>query len=152
MSRTTRILAVASGGGHWIQLLRLRRAFDGCDVHYATVDAADRAAEVDPAPCHALPDANRDGKLAMLRLGLATVRLALRVRPDVIVTTGAAPGLLSLMAGKLVGARTLFIDSMANGDELSMSGRLAVGRADAVFTQWEHLARVDGPHYHGAVL
>lgn len=32
------ILAVASGGGHWIQLLRLAPAFAGADVHYATTD------------------------------------------------------------------------------------------------------------------
>ena len=27
-----KILAIASGGGHWIQLLRLRPAFSGADV------------------------------------------------------------------------------------------------------------------------
>ena len=34
-----RILALSSGGGHWVQLLRLRPAFDdGCEVTFATVD------------------------------------------------------------------------------------------------------------------
>ncbi len=35
--RRVRVLAVASGGGHWVQLLRLRPAWEGCDVAYATV-------------------------------------------------------------------------------------------------------------------
>ena len=30
-----RVLAISSGGGHWIQLLRLRPAFAGADVHFA---------------------------------------------------------------------------------------------------------------------
>lgn len=30
------VLMVASAGGHWQQLMLLREAFDGRDVHYAT--------------------------------------------------------------------------------------------------------------------
>ena len=40
--RRTRILAVASGGGHWVQLLRLRPAFAGDRHHPGTSDQADR--------------------------------------------------------------------------------------------------------------
>jgi hypothetical protein len=35
---TKTILAIASGGGHWIQLLRLKSAFEGHRVIYASVD------------------------------------------------------------------------------------------------------------------
>ena len=42
--------------------------------------------------------------------------LLLRHRPDVIVTTGAAPGYFALRFGKLLGARTIWIDSMANAE------------------------------------
>ena len=35
--KKTRILAVSSGGGHWIQMLRLRPAFAGTDVTFASV-------------------------------------------------------------------------------------------------------------------
>ena len=37
--RSVRILAIASGGGHWTQLLRMRPAWEGCDVAYATTHA-----------------------------------------------------------------------------------------------------------------
>jgi hypothetical protein len=38
MKRTRKkILAVSSGGGHWIELLRVRPAFEGADVVYVTV-------------------------------------------------------------------------------------------------------------------
>jgi hypothetical protein len=39
------ILAVSSGGGHWVQMQRLAPAFAGADLHYATTDAT--AAEAD---------------------------------------------------------------------------------------------------------
>lgn len=73
-------------------------------------------------------------------------------RPDVVVTTGAAPGYLAIRLGKLLGARTIWIDSVANADELSMSGRRALQQADVCITQWEHLADRDGPHYYGSVF
>ena len=47
--RPTRILAVSSGGGHWVQMLRLRPAFAGAEVHFASV-APSSAAMVAPAP------------------------------------------------------------------------------------------------------
>ena len=36
-SASKRILAVSSGGGHWIELLRIRPAFEGADVAFVTV-------------------------------------------------------------------------------------------------------------------
>ena len=35
-----RVLAISSGGGHWVQLPRLRPAFAGAEVTYVTVDRA----------------------------------------------------------------------------------------------------------------
>jgi hypothetical protein len=47
--KTIRILAVSSGGGHWIQLLRLRPAFAGKHVTFASVGRS-AASEVAPGP------------------------------------------------------------------------------------------------------
>ena len=75
----------------------------------------------------------------------------LRERPDVVVSTGAAPGYLALRCAKLLGARTVWIDSVANVEELSLSGRIASTKADLCLTQWPHLAA--GPvGYEGSVL
>ena len=70
-----------------------------------------------------------------------------------MVSTGAAPGLVALALAKLMlGSRTIWIDSIANSERLSLSGRLARPVADAWLTQWAHLARPGGPDYWGAVL
>ena len=49
-------------------------------------------------------------------------------RPDVIITTGAAPGAMALVFGKLVGARTIWIDGLASADKLLASGRWSAFR------------------------
>ena len=32
-----KVLAVSSGGGHWIQLMRIKHAFEDCSVTFVTV-------------------------------------------------------------------------------------------------------------------
>jgi UDP-N-acetylglucosamine:LPS N-acetylglucosamine transferase len=78
--------------------------------------------------------------------------IMLRERPDVVISTGAACGYFSIRLGKLMGARTIWIDSIANIDEVSMAGQLVKPYADHWLTQWPHLAQPGGPRYFGAVL
>ena len=56
--------------------------------------------------------------------------VVVRVRPHVIVTTGAAPGYIAIRLGRILGARTVFLDSMANAEKLSLSAHLAERHAD----------------------
>ena len=149
--RGTRVLAVASGGGHWVQLLRLRPAFDGCDVTFVTVRESYRT-QVAGCRFIAVNDATRWNKLSLLRLAIRMLVIVLRVRPDVVVSTGAAPGYFALRFGRWLGARTLWIDSIANVEEVSLSGRRISRHVDAAFTQWKHLEGTPGFRHRGAVL
>ena len=65
--KAKRILAVASGGGHWVQLLRLRPAFEGHDVAYVTVQASYRVS-VPHQRFYAVTDATRWSRLALLKM------------------------------------------------------------------------------------
>jgi len=145
-----RVLAVASGGGHWVQLLRLRPAFAGTDVVWLTTNA-EFAKDVGER-LFVVQDANRWNKLALVKMFLQVAWLIVRLRPRVVVTTGAAPGFAAIVFGRLAGARTIWIDSIANSEELSLSGQKAGRWAHLWLTQWEHLARPGGPEYWGGVL
>jgi UDP-N-acetylglucosamine:LPS N-acetylglucosamine transferase len=147
----TKVVALSSGGGHWIQLLRLRPAFAHCDVTFATVDEGYRG-DVDGAPFHTVADANRWNKVALVRSLVSVFLLLWRERPDVVISTGAAPGYFAVRLGKLLGARTIWVDSIANVEELSMSGHKAGKHVDVWLTQWPHLARAGSPAYRGSVF
>jgi UDP-N-acetylglucosamine:LPS N-acetylglucosamine transferase len=150
--KKTKVLAISSGGGHWVQLLRLRPAFANCDVVFATVKEGYRANIGPEAEFRLIPDANRWNKLDLARALVAIFSLIWRERPDVVITTGAAPGYFAIRIGNLLGARTIWVDSIANGEELSLSGKKAGPYASLWLTQWAHLAQPDGPHYRGSVL
>jgi UDP-N-acetylglucosamine:LPS N-acetylglucosamine transferase len=160
MSRRPRVLALSSTGGHWVQLLRLAPAWDGCEVHYATTMAesleqalSTARARGQPAPrFHLFTDANRWQKLRLLRQAIELTWLLVRVRPDVLITSGAAPGYVAIRLGRLLGTRTVWLDSIANVEELSMTGELAGPYAHLWLTQWPELARPGGPQHLGSVL
>lgn len=145
-----KIIAVASGGGHWVQLLRLRPAFVGHDVQYLSTNI-DYSNEI-AGRLHVVTDANMWNKLKLCKMFIEVAWIILKVRPDVVVTTGAAPGFAAIMFGRLIGARTIWIDSIANSEELSSSGRQARRFAHAWVTQWEHLSKPDGPIHWGGVI
>lgn len=149
--RPKRVMLIASGGGHWVQLLRLGAAWRHCDCCYVTVQAA-YAADVPGQVFHAVTDATRWDRWKLVKMALQVAGILVLRRPEVVITTGAAPGLVALRLGKWMGARTVWIDSMANVEELSLSGRKAGRFVDLWLTQWPHLARPEGPHFLGSVL
>lgn len=146
-----RVLAVASAGGHWVQLLRMRPAWADCEVTYVTTNPGYRA-QVDPAPYYVVRDANRWDKVGLLQQAAKLAWIVLWVRPHVVISTGAAPGYFALRFGKWIGARTIWVDSIANVDELSLSGQRIGPHADLWLTQWAHLACPEGPQHVGAVI
>ncbi len=145
-----RVLAVASGGGHWVQLLRMRPAFAHHEVHFVTTNAA-YAKDVS-APLHTVLDASSWTKLRLVWMFLQMFWLVLRLRPDVVFTTGAAPGLAAIVCGRAMGAKTIWVDSIANSEQVSRSGRHAGRVAHVWLTQWPALARTGGPEHWGGVV
>jgi len=95
---------------------------------------------------------NESAPKSLVKLALQVFWIVLKVRPDVVFSTGAAPGFFALMFGKLFGARTIWLDSIANAQKLSVSGQKVRPFADLWLTQWEELSSNKGPDYRGAVV
>jgi UDP-N-acetylglucosamine:LPS N-acetylglucosamine transferase len=146
-----KVLAVASSGGHWVQLRRVIPAFEDSELVYVTVLDSYRS-QVPENKFYSVNDATRWNKLGLILLAFRLAWIIVKERPAVVISTGAAPGYFAILLGRWFGARTIWIDSMANIEELSMSGSRAGRYADLWLTQWPHLARAEGPHYGGSVL
>jgi UDP-N-acetylglucosamine:LPS N-acetylglucosamine transferase len=149
--RIPKVLAVSSGGGHWVQLLRVADAFQNCDVTFVTTHASYRS-QVARYKFHAVSDSSRSDKLGLIKTVAQLARIVCTERPDIVVSTGAAPGYVALRLARLIGSKTVWLDSIANVDQLSLSGKKIGRYADLWLTQWPHLVGPNGPHYGGSVL
>lgn len=148
---TKRIIAIASAGGHWQQLMLLRPAYADHEVIYMTT-LEGLAERFGATPARRVPDCNRH---TILRMAASTTVLLwhmLRVRPHVVITTGAMPGLIALALARLVGARAIWVDSLANAEQMSASGRLARHVAHLRLSQWPAVAAAEEAEFAGRLL
>lgn len=150
-SSPKRVLAVASAGGHFQQLMQMREGYDRHEVCYVTT-LPGLAETFSAHPARLVPDCNANTPLRALACATAMMRHVLQVRPQIIITTGALPGVLALVCGRLIGAHTLWIDSVANAEEMSSSGRLARRIAHLTLSQWPNVAEAEGVRFEGSVL
>jgi UDP-N-acetylglucosamine:LPS N-acetylglucosamine transferase len=152
LAKRRKILAVASGGGHWIQLRRLAPVFEGLDVAYVSVSPG-YAVDVPNHRFYPVHDVTRWDRLKLALLVLQLARILLLERPQIVVTTGSGPGMITLTLAKLLlRSKTIWIDSIANCERMSSSGLQARRVADIWLTQWPQLQRETGPKYWGSVL
>ena len=151
MTAKPRLLALASGGGHWVQLQRLRPAFEAFDTAYVSMfDSYEEM--VAPARYYTVPDASRFDVRAFAPVFLRAARILAKERPKAIVTTGSAPMLAFIVLGRMMGAKTLWVDSIANSERMSSSGRLARKLAHKTISQWPAVAAAEEVEHWGAVV
>lgn len=146
------VLALSSGGGHWIQLLRLRPAFEGLNIAFASI-YPDYRHDVSGFAYFTFQDAHRKRPLSFIPLALQLYHILRQTQPRLIITTGSAPALLAILIGKLFyGSRSIWIDSIANCEQMSGSGRIAKRLANITASQWQHVAQSEDVAFWGAVL
>ncbi|MBB1429195.1 UDP-N-acetylglucosamine--LPS N-acetylglucosamine transferase [Pseudoalteromonas sp. SG43-4] len=145
------VMAIASRGGHWTQLNRLSAVWEDQNVIFITNDSSLKS-HVGNAKFETVIDANMEQKFKLILLAVQTFFKVMKHRPDVIISTGAAPGFFALIWGKVIGAKTVWVDSVANAEELSLAGKKVSKIADVWLTQWPEVASEDGPLYKGRVF
>ena len=144
---------ICSHGGHYTETLQILEAFDGHEVFIATYHNA-REQEMLQLSRVYFAD-NMGASIWNMVKGLFWALGILRhERPQVIVSLGAEIALPFFYLGKLMGARTIFIESWCRVENLSLTGRLVYPITDVFWVQWPQLLSVCGSkaEYHGAVI
>jgi len=152
MNKTVKILAVASSGGHWIELLRITKALENIfEICYVST-LSNRGNSVKGQHFYMISDFSRTDAMKIVPVFVQTLKIVWGENPDVIITTGAAPGLVMVFIGWLFRKKTVWIDSLANVRRLSLSGRIASLFVSRIYTQWKGLQREGRVFYAGNVL
>lgn len=147
------VLLVCSTGGHLVQLLSLRDSWEGYSHAWVTFDKEDSRALLRGERVYfAHGPTNRSIRNLVRNLVLAW-RLLGRLRPRVILTTGAGVGVPFVWIGRLRGATTVYVESFTRIDGPSVTCRLVHRVADHVFVQWPELQqRLPRARYAGTVF
>jgi UDP-N-acetylglucosamine--N-acetylmuramyl-(pentapeptide) pyrophosphoryl-undecaprenol N-acetylglucosamine transferase len=129
-----RLILAGSGGGHLRQLLDLEPVWSAHDHAFVTEDSAiasDLAAShrVHRVRHFAAGQARLGKPVTMLWSALVNLfqsfRIALRERPDVVISTGAGAMFWTVLFCRILGAKFILIDSFARFEALSKFARSA---------------------------
>ena len=148
-----KVCLVASAGGHLNQLLRVKNSWNGYDVFCITTSDTVREKLQIYRKIYIVGESNRQYPIRVMKVFLRCIKVILRERPDVLISTGASAGCIACFLGKLLGARVIWIDSITNVERISLSGRMVRYIADLFLVQWKELAeQYSNVEYLGTVI
>jgi len=140
MRENLKVCLAASAGGHLSQLLKVVGVCRKQGTFVVTTSDAVRGNLHEYGKVYVVGECNREHPFRVVSVLLHCAGIILRERPDVVVSTGAAPGCLICFLGKLAGAKIVWMDSITNVERLSLSGRMIRLIADLFLVQWPELA------------
>jgi UDP-N-acetylglucosamine:LPS N-acetylglucosamine transferase len=141
MRENLKVCLAASAGGHASQLMRLEQCWKGYPCFSITTSHAVKKHLARYGPVYVVDESNRQRPAKLLRALVSCIRIMRKERPGLVISTGAAAGCIACFVAKLAGARVIWVDSIANVERLSLSGRLIRPFADLVLTQWPDVAQ-----------
>jgi UDP-N-acetylglucosamine:LPS N-acetylglucosamine transferase len=141
-----KVLMVCSSGGHLAQMLTMEPWWRQHDRWWATFQTPDAESSlVGERVSWVFHPTTRSARNAVRNLGLA-VRLLRAVRPDVVLSTGAAVAVPFFLVARAMRIPTVFIEVYDRIDSATLTGRLCRPLSTLSCVQWEEQLQ----HYPGA--
>lgn len=118
------VLLVSSNGGHLAQLIALRGWWSQRQRTWVTFDTPDATSRLEGEVVVAAHHPTTRNVVNLLRNGVLAWRVLRRVRPEVVVSTGAGVALPFFVFARTRGIPTVYIEVYDRVDSTTMTGRL----------------------------
>ncbi|MEJ2598670.1 MAG: PssD/Cps14F family polysaccharide biosynthesis glycosyltransferase [Anaerolineales bacterium] len=144
---------ICSHGGHLTETMQLMEAFEGHKIFFATYHSMRDDVVLKEGPAYFTKNIGTSSAL-MLRATFWALAVIWREQPDVILSLGAEIAIPFFYLSKLLGIKTIYIESWCRVENLSLTGRLVYPVANQFWVQWPRLLDACGPkaRYNGALI
>ncbi len=153
-----KVCIVASAGGHLQECNMLFPVFSKYDYFYITF-ASRKIAESLKGRVYIVtnPDIRnpRLGIKAVVKNFFEVMKILLKEKPDVIITSGASIAIPVCFLSKILfGSKIIFIETISRFYQPSLTGRILYPVVDLFFVQWKSLLKKYGKKaiYGGALI
>ena len=143
-----KVLFIASTGGHLNELMQLSLLFEKYDYHIITEKdkVNEKLKEKYGERLSFLPYGTRSKIITYFfkyfYLCLKTIYLYFKIHPKVIVTTGTHTAGPMCIIGKLFRSKIIYIETFANTNKKTATGKLIYPIADLFIVQWEEMLKL----------
>lgn len=136
-----KICMIASSGGHFEQLLMLTNLKKDFDLFYVTEKTQYTCNEDNNYYIHQV---NRNEAMSILWCLLNVVlslRIMIKEKHDVIISTGVLATIPMFLIGKLLRKKLIYIESFAKVNSPTLTGKFLYKFVDLFIVQWEPLKK-----------
>ena len=153
-----KVMFISSTGGHFNELMQLKPLFNKYDYHIVT--------EKDTITKEYKEEYKE--KISYLLYGtrahmlkyifqftyncLKTIYLYIKIRPKYIVTTGTHTAGPMCCLGKIFGSKIIYIETFANRNKKTATGRLIYPIADLFIVQWKEMLKLYPKSVYGGSI
>lgn len=137
-----KVCLVGSSGGHLTHLYMLKSFWEKHERFWVTFDKTDaRTLLVNEKmyPCY-FPT-NRSVKALIINTKLAW-KVLRKEKPELIISSGAAVAVPFFYLGKLLGAKTIYIEVFDRFDKSTVTGKMVYPVTDKFIVEWEEMKSV----------
>ncbi len=135
---------IASSGGHLEQIMMLKPMM-ARHPSFVVTEKTLYKAPTGNERVYYLPQVNRKERkflLLMIANLFLSLRILIREKPDVVITTGALAVVPLCLLAKLFRKKLIYIESFARIKSPNMTGKLLYKYADQFYVQWESMLKV----------
>lgn len=138
-----KVIFICSVGGHLTQMLQLKKIFDDYDYLLITEKNDVTKDLQNKYNIKYFKYCNKGNFIKYFFINVINAFNAVftffRVRPDVIVSTGANTTVPMCYLGRIFGKKVIFIESFAKSKGKTLSGKLVYPMATTFVVQWESM-------------
>lgn len=140
-----KICLISSSGGHFEQLLMLKKLEEKYDIFITTEKT--KYNKNDKKINHYVMQVNRKEIffiLKMICIFIKSLFIFFKEKPDVIISTGVLAALPMMLIGHFFKKKVIYIESFAKINTATMTGKLIYNKkiADRFYVQWESMKEV----------
>lgn len=146
--KRNKVLFISSTGGHLSELFQLSSLFEKYDYHLITekTKTTNELKNKYKERIDYLIFGTKDYPFTyVFKFSFNCIKsmyLYFKIRPKVIVTTGTHTAVPICYIGKLFGSKIIFIETFANSESRTLSGRLIYPIANVFIVQWEEMLKL----------
>ena len=141
MQKNIKVCIACCPGGHFVQAKQLAPVYEKYNHFYFTYSGGVANKMKKTARVRTIPDVLRYNPLSWFMGVILSAYVASVERPDVVITTGAGAVVFYCIFAKILGAKLIFIESMAKVKQPTWTARMLYPFADLFLVQWPGLLK-----------
>jgi beta-1,4-N-acetylglucosaminyltransferase len=138
LEKTKKICLTASAGGHLKEIIQLKPFYKQHEHYFVTLAREDGKSLANKEKTYFVECPSRNPLRFALNF-FQSLKILLKEKPDIVISTGADTALATCYLAKLFGKKIIYIESFCRPSKPSITGKMVYPIADLFIYQWKEI-------------